>query len=137
MRSNSGELIHQLVRGHGPRAALDLGHRPGAQERQIKVVLPQYRGSSNVAIHAVYPCREFMPAKVDVFIDFLAELYAPEPYWDKGLDLHKLAPHAGAPKVKSRGDGQRCRSRGGSPLTALHPRSQCAWAAPRALPYAP
>ena len=47
------------------------------------MVLPQYRGSSNVAIYAVYPCREFMPAKVNVFIEFLAELYGAEPYWDK------------------------------------------------------
>jgi DNA-binding transcriptional LysR family regulator len=104
VRSDSGELIHQLLcagMGLGLRSTWDIGAE--LKSGEIKVVLPQYRGSSNVAIHAVYPCREFMPAKVDVFIDFLAELYAPEPYWDKGLDLHKLASHAGAPKAKSRG----------------------------------
>jgi len=74
------------------------------------VVLPQYRGSSNVAVYAVYPCREFMPAKVNVFIEFLAELYGPEPYWDKGLDLAKLAPKRAAPKAGAAGTGKRSRA---------------------------
>jgi len=64
-------------------------------------VLPQYRGSSNVAIHAVYPCREFMPAKVNVLIEFLAELYGPAPYWDTGMDLGSLG--LGKPMSKTRG----------------------------------
>jgi hypothetical protein len=53
----------------------------------LQVLLPQYRGSSNVAIYAVYPSRDFMPAKVNVFIDFLAEKYGVDPYWDRALDL--------------------------------------------------
>jgi hypothetical protein len=79
--SNSGELIHQ-VRAPGwlgLRSTWDIG--PELKSGELQVVLPQYRGSSNVAIYAVYPCREFMPAKVNVFIEFLAELYGPEPYW--------------------------------------------------------
>jgi hypothetical protein len=48
-----------------------------------------------------------MPAKVNVFIEFLAELYGPEPYWDKGLDLAKLTPKRAAPKA---GGGRRSRS---------------------------
>jgi hypothetical protein len=27
-----------------------------------------------------------MPARVNVFIEFLAELYGPEPYWDKAFN---------------------------------------------------
>ena len=38
-----------------------------------------------------------MPAKVNVLIEFLAELYGPEPYWDKDLDLAKSQPRS-APK---------------------------------------
>jgi hypothetical protein len=45
--------------------------------------LPAYEGSRNVAIHAVYASRRFLPAKVRVFIDYLAELYGPVPYWDQ------------------------------------------------------
>jgi hypothetical protein len=76
---------------------------------RLKVVLPQYRGSSNVAIHAVYPCREFMPTKVNVFIEFLGELYGPEPYWDKGLDAAKLAK-PGAAKAGAGAAGKRARA---------------------------
>lgn len=88
IRSNSAELIREAL-----LTGLGLGLRPtwdiGAEVKSgaLKVVLPEYRGSHSMAIHAVYPCREFMPTKVNVFIDFLAELYGTEPYWEKGLEL--------------------------------------------------
>lgn len=91
VRSDSGEFIHELLRagvGLGLRSTWDIG--PDLENGSLKVVLPKYRGSPSVAIHAVYPCREFMPAKVNVLIEFLAELYGPEPYWEQGLDLAKL-----------------------------------------------
>jgi DNA-binding transcriptional LysR family regulator len=110
LRSNSGELIREAVLaglGLGLRSTWDVG--PELKSGKLKVVLPQYRGSSNVAVYAVYPCREFMPAKVNVFIEFLAELYGPEPYWDKGLDLGKLAPKGAAAKAIG-GTGKRSRA---------------------------
>jgi DNA-binding transcriptional LysR family regulator len=57
---------------------------------RLKVVLPQYRQSPRVAVYAVYPCREHVPAKLRVFVDFLAGMFGPEPYWDKGLDLPRM-----------------------------------------------
>jgi hypothetical protein len=36
-----------------------------------------------VGIYAVYPHRRHLPAKTRVFIDFLAESFGPEPYWDR------------------------------------------------------
>jgi hypothetical protein len=27
-----------------------------------------------------------VPAKLRVFVDFLAQLYGPDPYWDRGLN---------------------------------------------------
>ena len=110
LRSNSGELIREAVLaglGLGLRSTWDVG--PELKSGKLKVVLPQYRGSSNVAVYAVYPCREFMPAKVNVFIEYLAELYGPEPYWDKGLDLRKLAPEGAAAKAAG-GTGKRSRA---------------------------
>ena len=110
LRSNSGELIREAVLaglGLGLRSTWDVG--PELKSGKLKVVLPQYRGSSNVAVYAVYPCREFMPAKVNVFIEFLAELYGPEPYWDKDLDLGKLAPKGAAAKAIG-GTGKRSRA---------------------------
>ncbi len=67
------------------------------------MVLPEYRGSDSVAIYAVYPCRDFMPEKVNVFIEYLAELYGNEPYWNMGLDLSKFTAQPGKanPKVVS------------------------------------
>jgi len=37
---------------------------------------------TDVAIYAVYPHRRHLPAKTRAFIDFLAESFGPEPYWD-------------------------------------------------------
>ena len=46
---------------------------------------PGYTFDSDVAIYAVYPHRRHLPAKTRAFIDFLAESFGPEPYWDKPL----------------------------------------------------
>ena len=97
IRSNSAELIREALLsglGLGLRGTWEIG--PELANGSLKIVLPEYRGSSNVAIYAVYPCREFMPAKVNVFIEFLAELYGVEPYWNKGFEFTKT-PRAAAP----------------------------------------
>ena len=102
IRCNSGELVREALQsglGLGLRSTWDIGTE--LKSGDLKVVLPQYRGSSNVAIHAVYPCREFMPAKVNVLIEFLADLYGSQPYWDKGTDLHSLG--LGKPPTKAQG----------------------------------
>ena len=94
IRSNSAEFVRDAMLaglGIGLRSTWDIGTE--MKNGDLKVVLPQYRGSSNVAIYAVYPCREFMPAKVNALIDFLAELYGNEPYWDRDLSA------AGKPAV--------------------------------------
>ncbi len=106
VRSNSGEFIREALRGGvgiGLRSTWEVG--PELKSGALKVVLPQYRGSSNVAIYAVYPCREFMPAKVNVLIEFLAELYGAEPYWDKGMSPASLGLGKAAPKTKGRAGG--------------------------------
>lgn len=69
--------------GIGLRSTWEIGDK--LKSGELKIVLPEYSGSSNSAIYAVYPSRDFMPAKVNVFIEFLAELYGVEPSWDKGL----------------------------------------------------
>ena len=86
IRSNSSEFVRQaLLAGLrlGLRSTWDVG--PELASGALQVVMPQYRGSDNVSIYAVYPCRDFMPAKVSVFIEFLAKLYENKPYWDKNL----------------------------------------------------
>jgi hypothetical protein len=51
----------------------------------LRIVLPEYRGASDVAIYAICAMRRtgFRPAKA--FIDFLTELYGPHPYWDRNI----------------------------------------------------
>ena len=93
IRTNSSEVVREcLLAGVGValRSTWDIG--PELREGKLKIVLPQYRASKDVGLHAVYPSRRFLPAKVRVFIDFLAGLYGPSPYWDAGLDAWLAAP---------------------------------------------
>lgn len=97
LATNSSEVVHQAVLagvGVALRSTWDVGE--DLRAGRLRVILPQYRASKHVAIYAVYPSRRFLPAKVRVFIDFLAQLYGPEPYWDKGLDSLIGLPAAAA-----------------------------------------
>ncbi len=118
IRSNSAEFIRESLLtgvGIGLRSTWDVG--PELKSGALRAVLPQYRGSSSVAIYAVYPCREFMPAKVNVFIDFLAELYGTEPYWDKGIALAEAGQSQPPPRrgtargAQTKADLERARAR--------------------------
>lgn len=86
IRSDSADFLRQaLVSGLG------IGLRPTWDIKDdliagnLKIVLPQYRGSSNYAIYAVYPCRDYMPEKVNVFIEFMASLFSGDLAWNTQL----------------------------------------------------
>ncbi len=99
IRSNSAELLREALLsglGLGLRGTWEVSRE--IAEGTLVPVMPQYRGSSSGAIWAVYPSREFMPAKVNVFIEFLAELYGVEPYWEKGLEMAAPAGKRGSPQ---------------------------------------
>jgi len=111
IRTNSSEVVREaLLAGLGIalRSTWDIG--PELREGRLRIVLPHYRASKNVGLHAVYPSRRFLPAKVRVFIDFLAKLYGPAPYWDEGLGqwLARPGEDGEAPdgRVDGRMDGQ-------------------------------
>ena len=53
------------------------------EDGSLVALCPGYTFDSDVAIYAVYPHRRHLPAKTRAFIDFLAESFGPEPYWDK------------------------------------------------------
>jgi DNA-binding transcriptional LysR family regulator len=63
-------------------------------------LLPGYDFGTDVAIYAVYPHRRYLPAKTRVFIDYLAESFGPEPYWDQPAALPAVLPPA--KRAKSR-----------------------------------
>ncbi|KQZ97595.1 LysR family transcriptional regulator [Rhizobium sp. Root564] len=82
--TNSSEVIREAVisgLGIALRSTWDIG--PEMKSGALVQVLPAYEGSRNVALSAVYSSRRFLPAKVRLFIDYLAGLYGPLPYWDK------------------------------------------------------
>ena len=66
------------------RSTWDIG--PELADGRLVQVLPDFGGSHNIAVHAIYPSRQFLPIKVRLFIDFLADLYGSVPYWDAGLN---------------------------------------------------
>jgi len=59
---------------------------PHLRDGRLEVVLPAFP-LPDQGIHAVYPHHRNLSVKVRVFVDFLAERFGPEPYWDAGLDL--------------------------------------------------
>jgi DNA-binding transcriptional LysR family regulator len=81
--TNSSEIIREAViagAGIALRSTWDIG--PELRSGKLIQVLPQWEGSKHLAVSALYPSRQFLPAKVRVFIDFLADLYGPVPYWE-------------------------------------------------------
>jgi DNA-binding transcriptional LysR family regulator len=88
LRTNSSEVVREaLLSGLGIalRSTWDIG--PELKAGQLQRVLPDYSGGRRVAVHAVYPSRRHMEQKVRTFVDYLAGLYGPTPYWDEGLML--------------------------------------------------
>ncbi|GGB52844.1 LysR family transcriptional regulator [Roseibium aquae] len=87
VKTNSSEVVREcLLAGVGIalRSTWDIG--PELRDGRLRLILPQYRASKDVGLHAVYPSRRFLPAKVRVFIDYFAGLYGASPYWDTGLE---------------------------------------------------
>src|SRR5438874_2324909 len=68
------------------------------QDGSLIALFPGYAFHSDVAIYAVYPHRRFLPAKTRVFIEFLAQSFGPEPYWDIAAPRTKprIRPRAAA-----------------------------------------
>ena len=88
IKTNSSEIVHQaLVSGCGIAFRSTWQVREELLTKKLVPILPQYHETAGIAIYAVYPCKQYIPAKLKVFIDFLASIYGPEPYWDTDLDL--------------------------------------------------
>ena len=81
--TNSSEVIREAViagNGIALRSTWDVG--PELKNGNLVRVLPDWSGSRNVTLSALYPSRQFLPIKVRLFIDFLVGLYGPVPYWE-------------------------------------------------------
>jgi DNA-binding transcriptional LysR family regulator len=69
--------------------------RQQLEDGSLVPLFPGYTFASEVAIYAVYPHRRFLPAKTRAFIEFLADSFGPEPYWDRPVGSPK-------PRIKAR-----------------------------------
>lgn len=86
LMTNSSEVVREAVLagiGIGLRSTWDIG--PELASGKLVQILPDHEGSRNIAVHAIYPSRQFLAVKVRLFIDFLADLYGSVPYWEEGL----------------------------------------------------
>jgi DNA-binding transcriptional LysR family regulator len=72
------------------------------EDGSLVPLLPGYTFASDVAIWAVYPHRRHLSAKTRVFIDFLAESFGPEPYWDRTTHGGDRPPRSAKPRIKAR-----------------------------------
>jgi len=56
------------------------------RDGRLVPVLTDYHGDA-LAIHAVYPSRQHLSAKVRTFVDFLAQQFGEAPAWDHALPI--------------------------------------------------
>ena len=82
--TNSSEVVREAALsglGIALRSTWEVGSDLAAG--RLVQVLPDVEGSQDTAIHAIYPSRQFLPVKVRLFIDYLANLFGHIPYWDQ------------------------------------------------------
>jgi DNA-binding transcriptional LysR family regulator len=72
------------------------------EDGSLVALCPGYTFDTDVAIYAVYPHRRFLPAKTRALIEFLADSFGPEPYWDKPLSHAEPAAPRPKPRIKGR-----------------------------------
>jgi DNA-binding transcriptional LysR family regulator len=88
LRANNGEaLLKAAVDGFGVTLMPTFIIGEAVRQGRLQPVLSDWSAGSPVAVHAIYPASRNLSPKVRVFVDFLAERFAPEPYWDRGLKL--------------------------------------------------
>ncbi len=72
------------------------------EDGSLVALCPGYTFDTDVAIYAVYPHRRFLPAKTRAFIEFLADSFGPEPYWDLPSGAAGRPSAAPKPRIRAR-----------------------------------
>lgn len=81
-RSNNGDaVLRLLLNGVGLCYAADFGIKPYIESGRLVPVLTEHTAPVMRPVHAVYPARKHLAAKVRAFADFLVERFSPEPPW--------------------------------------------------------
>jgi DNA-binding transcriptional LysR family regulator len=82
LRANHGEvLLRAALDGLGIVLQPTFISGDALADGRLRAVLPQYC-TVELSAYAVFLSRKFLSAKVRTFVDFLAEKFGPEPYWD-------------------------------------------------------
>jgi DNA-binding transcriptional LysR family regulator len=85
MDANNGEVLREwCLAGQGLALKSIWEIVDELNTGRLKVVLPEYPPVGH-AIYALYPQTRFLSSRVRVFIDFLAEVYGPQPPWERQL----------------------------------------------------
>ncbi len=85
-RVNNSEALKQaVIRGLGVARLPSFIAGDAIREGTLINLFPDYRMPSK-KVYAIYPERDYLPAKVRAFLDFSIEYFGEDnPYWDKGL----------------------------------------------------
>jgi DNA-binding transcriptional LysR family regulator len=82
LRGNNGDiLVNAAIEGLGVILHPTFLVYEALQQKRLVRILLDWE-ADELSVFAVYPHRKFLPPKVRSFIDFLAERFGPEPYWD-------------------------------------------------------
>lgn len=93
---DNGEVLRDwALAGLGVALKSTWDVRRHLEDGSLVTLFPGYTFATDVAIYAVYPHRRHLPAKTRAFIEFLAESFGPEPYWDRPVSAPK-------PRIKAR-----------------------------------
>jgi DNA-binding transcriptional LysR family regulator len=86
-RTNNGGLMRELLlAGEGLSLLPTFLIAEDLRSGKLEAVLAESL-RADTQIHAVYPHRKHLSAKVRRFVDHLATHYGPRPYWDEGLPV--------------------------------------------------
>ena len=89
LTSTNPVFVHRVaLAGHG--VVLGPSYELGGDiaEGQLVQLLTDWQ-SRELSIYALYPHRSLLTAKVRSFVEFLAERFASEPEWERGLKAHR------------------------------------------------
>ena len=82
LRGNSGDILRNAaIEGLGVILQPTFLIYEALREKKLLRILSDWE-ADDFTVFAVYPNRKFLPLKVRTFIDFLAERFSSEPYWD-------------------------------------------------------
>ena len=82
-RANNGEMMYRLAAAGLGLALLPTFLACDALRDGSLVAVLEEEVDADIAIHAVYPHRRHLSAKVRLFVDYLVDAFGPVPEWDR------------------------------------------------------